>query len=177
MILLCLWLCVLHRDLFCCFCFLFLSFHLDGFHPHRKLGYTDTLLLSQVRSFVVSFHSSSNIAVSTVPFDSGRYQSAVGTWVKAAGKATSSPDGRVVVYSLERSSTGITLAIENKTPGIRLVATVDCSASQNVVSHRGNLKVVLPIMPDTVAVAHHMGPRVSETWAWSFKLDMKREKI
>ncbi len=66
-------------------------------------------------------------------------------------------DGKLIVYEVERATAGITLGLHSRFPS-PLVATVDCSDSENVRSHLDSLLAKVHLQSGQCVVAHHLAP-------------------
>eukprot|EP00052_Salpingoeca_macrocollata_P016853 m.136215 g.136215 ORF g.136215 m.136215 type:complete len:911 (+) comp20187_c0_seq2:1648-4380(+) len=137
-----------------------------------KLGYTRSLFLDRMRSYVFAVHSEHRLQVVSLPFEAGQYHAAVGRWLEKVGTVEEYAGGKLLLYTLETPFC-VCLAVKNKFDNMRVVATVDCEGSENVVSHQGMLCVEVEVQPQSVCIAHNLVPRTTGEWTWVFELGAK----
>ena len=77
--------------------------------------------------------------------------------------------GTIRLYKL-RSLHGVSLLVENVNH-LTLVFEMDCSASENVISHRDSLVYRAVVGSNQRVVLHHLMPEDSKrsAWSWSYK--------
>ncbi len=82
-------------------------------------------------------------------------------------------DGKLVIYEVERGGAGVTLGLHNRFPNA-LNITLDCSDSENVISHMGTMVTTVRAAAGAAIVAHHLAPaQAEERWSWTFSLNAR----
>jgi Ca2+-binding EF-hand superfamily protein len=132
----------------------------------KLLGYDDHLQLRSCRSAVLAVHSTIDFQLDTVPYDENAYQDAQELVIIAKGEVTSYEDGKIKVYKYHSGFSGISLLVENK-HHLPLVMLIDCSESENLYSHRGNLIHKDIILPNKRVIMHHLSPGDAELKIWT----------
>jgi hypothetical protein len=88
--------------------------------------------------------------------------------VAAKGSTVSFDEGRIQVYVYRAGYYGASFMVEN-THTQPLVFTLDMTASENVVSHRGQLTHTDLVPAGEKVVFHHLAPRDMDlSWSWSY---------
>lgn len=132
-----------------------------------------SLFLDSVRTYVFSVHSEKAVTMSTVPFTNDGYQLAAAMWLKKHGEMQEYSNGNLLLYKIEREA-GVTIGLSNKFVDKNIVATVDCSDGENILSNRGNLVAESTISPGQTVVAHHLVCGGGDgNWSWGMKLGAK----
>jgi Ca2+-binding EF-hand superfamily protein len=132
----------------------------------KLLGYDDHLQLRSCRSAVVSVHSTVEFQLETVPYDENAYEDAQELVILAKGEVTSYEDGKIKLYKYHSGFAGISILVENR-HHLPLVMLIDCSESENLYSHRGNLVHKDIILPNKRVIMHHLCPENQETKVWT----------
>eukprot|EP00045_Choanoeca_perplexa_P016316 m.218822 g.218822 ORF g.218822 m.218822 type:complete len:950 (-) comp17225_c1_seq7:2973-5822(-) len=138
-----------------------------------NLGYSSDLEFASEQTVVLATHTEQAVTVIRNDWDSELEAKAMTTWIESEGEVTEYDGGNLKVYQLSRGEVGTTVAVFTQYPRSAEV-TVDCSASTNVTSHAGALRITKTVEPEVLTVFHHLRPtNPMEPWKWSFKLDLK----
>eukprot|EP00047_Mylnosiga_fluctuans_P009313 m.10827 g.10827 ORF g.10827 m.10827 type:complete len:930 (-) comp2562_c0_seq1:53-2842(-) len=137
-----------------------------------RLGFNSALVPSNLHPFVLSVHAKDALTVTGIPYDNNIAAQAISFWLQQ-GTRTEYSDGKLTVFEVERGTAGVTLGLRSLFPSPLLV-TIDCSESENVLSHLGALRTQVRLAPRQCAIAHHLAPiKPEERWSWTFSMNAK----
>ena len=84
------------------------------------------------------------------------------------GEKRAFEDKMINLYTYRAGYHGVSLLVEN-CHHMPLVFTLDCSESENVISHRGTLSHTETVPPHHRVIFHHLMPREhGAAWAWAY---------
>lgn len=135
----------------------------------KLLGYDDRLQLQGCRQMALSIHSTSDFVLDSLPYDESAVEEAEELVILNQGEVKSFENGLIKLYKLRAGHSGVSLMVENLHHK-SLVFEMDCSKSENVISHRGTLVHKEVIAPNERRVLHHLMPAdpTVKSWAWSY---------
>eukprot|EP01038_Epipyxis_sp_PR26KG_P006609 gene6609-9076_t len=139
------------------------------------MGYDDNLRFNHGRGAVVAVHGTANYSFTTIPFDESTYCKALDLPVLSQGTFKQMKYG-AKFYELKGGYFGISYAVENTDSHHALSFKLDCSASQNLVSHRGQLNHTEIVPPKQYCVLHHLVP-LDESLGWSLGYSMSYGQV
>lgn len=135
----------------------------------RLLGYNEDLRLVNCRAASLVLHlTTPNFTLEAIPHDERASLEAQELVVKQLGEASVFESGKIKLYKHRTGTGGVALMVENN-HFVPLVFALDCSGSENVISHRGDLLHEATIAPNQRTIMHVLMPeRASESWAWAY---------
>lgn len=135
----------------------------------RLLGYNEDLQLVNCRAASVVVHcTTSNFNLEAIPHDEHAALEAQELVVKHLGEVSTFEDGKIKLYKHRTGTGGVTLMVENN-HFISLVFALDCTQSENVISHRGDLVHEETIAPNKRVIMHVLMPeKAQDSWAWAY---------
>ncbi|RYG66041.1 hypothetical protein EON64_10645 [archaeon] len=132
-----------------------------------SLGYnSETLELQTCRKMALSVHSTADFTLDTMPYDENAGNEAEELVIMQKGERKDLENGTIKLYKL-RSSQGVSIMVENLNHKT-LIFQVDCSSSQNVISHRSDLVYKAVVGANEKKVLHHLMPKDAEVASWSW---------
>lgn len=134
----------------------------------RLLGYDDQLNLQACRSVALSVHGTAPFVLDSLPYDQHAVEEAEDL-VIMRGEVKAFENGLVKLYKLRAGSSGVSVMVENLNH-MALVFQMDCTKSENVISHRPSLLHKEVIGPNERRVLHHLMPADPDikSWSWSY---------
>jgi Ca2+-binding EF-hand superfamily protein len=135
----------------------------------QLLGYNEDLQLVNCRAASVVVHcTTSNFRLEAIPHDEHAALEAQELVVKHLGEVSTFEDGKIKLYKYRTGTGGVTLMVENN-HFVPLVFALDCTQSENVISHRGDLVHEETISPNKCAIMHVLMPeKAQDSWAWAY---------
>lgn len=132
----------------------------------KLLGYDDQLQLRSCRSAVISVHSIADFQLETLPYDENAYLDALELVIMNKGDITNYEENKIKIYKYHSGFSGISIMVENK-HHLPLIIWIDCTESENLLSHRGNLEHKDIILPNKRCIMHHLCPKDNNIKSYS----------
>lgn len=136
----------------------------------KHLGYNEELQLCSCRAATMVMHcTASHFTFEPIPYDENAAQEAQELVIKEFGEVSSFENGKIKLYKHRSGHGGVSLMVENN-HFVPLVFSLDCSGSENVCSHRGDLVHEETISPNKRAIMHVLMPAdtTGKGWAWAY---------
>jgi Ca2+-binding EF-hand superfamily protein len=135
----------------------------------KLLGYNANLEFTAGREATMSLHGTGEFFVETQPFDPNAYEEAMELPIIHAGTLQSFEDGKLGLYRFRSGYGGMSFVIKNNNI-VPVTFNLDCSGSENVCSHRGDLAHQLTCPAGEAKVLHHLMPldASNSRWTWAY---------